>query len=45
MDFQYSSPLERSSWFYVTMSKDFKRLQYFSFETDFLENKNHCQKT
>ena len=31
--------------FYVTISEDFKRFQYFNFETDFVENENLFQKT
>ena len=31
--------------FYVTISENFKRFQYFNFETDFLENENFFQKT
>ena len=33
-----SPPFERSACFYVTISKSFKRFQYFNFETSFLEN-------
>ena len=31
--------------FYVTISGNFERFQYFYFETDFLENENPFQKT
>ena len=31
--------------FFVTVSENFKRFQYFNFEIDFLENKNFFQKT
>ena len=31
--------------FFVTVSENFKRFQYFNFEIDFLENKNLFQKT
>ena len=31
--------------FYVTISENFKRFQYFNFETDFQENENLFQKT
>ena len=44
-DFQISPPFERSTGFYVTISGNFERFQYFNFEIDFLENKNLCQKT
>ena len=44
-DFQNSPPFERSACFYVTISKSFKRFQYFNFETNFLENENLFQKT
>ena len=39
-DFQNSPPLERSASFYVTISENFERFQYFNFKTDFLENEN-----
>ena len=45
MDFLQSPPFERSACFYVTISGNFKRFQYFNFETDFLENENLFQKT
>ena len=45
MDFQKSRPFERSACFYTTIIKNFKRFQYFNFETYFLENKNFFQKT
>ena len=44
-DFQNSPPFKRSACFYVTMSENFKHFQYFSFETDFLENEDLFQKT
>ena len=31
--------------FFVTVSENFKRFQYFNFEIEFLENKNFFQKT
>ena len=31
--------------FYVTISGNFERFQYFNFETNFLENENLFQKT
>ena len=31
--------------FYVTISENFERFQYFNFEPDFLENKSLFQKT
>ena len=42
--FQNSPPFERSTCFYVTSSGNFKRFQYFEFETNFLENKSLFQK-
>ena len=42
--FQNSPPLERFACFYVTISGNFERSQYFNFETDFLENENLFQK-
>ena len=39
-DFQNSTPFERSAYFAVAVSKDFKRFQYFNFEADFVENEN-----
>ena len=44
-DFQNRPPFERSACFYVTISGNFERFQYFNFETDFLENENLFQKT
>ena len=44
-DFRNSPPFERSAWFYVTISESFKLLQYFNFETNFLEKDNLFQKT
>ena len=44
-NFQNSPPFERSTYFYVTISENFKRFQYFNFETNFLENENLFQKT
>ena len=44
-DFQNSLPFASSVCFYVTMSGDFERFQYFNFETNFLENKKNFQKT
>ena len=40
MDFQNSPPFARSACFYVTISRNFERFQYFAFETDFPKNKN-----
>ena len=40
-DFQNSLPSERSECFYVTISVNFERFQYFNFETDFLGNYKH----
>ena len=44
-DFQSTPPFERSAVFYVTISRNFERFQYFNFETDFLENENLFLKT
>ena len=45
MDFQNSPQFERSACFYVTISGNFERFQYFKFETNFLEIKSPFQKT
>ena len=37
-------PFERSPYFYVTMSENFKRFQWFNFERDFMENKTFFKK-
>ena len=39
-----SPSFERSAGFYVAISGNFERFQYYNFETDFLENKNLFQK-
>ena len=44
-DFQDNPPFKRSACFYVTISGNFDRFQYFNFEPDFLENENLFQKT
>ena len=44
-NFQNSPLFERSTCFYVTISGNFERFQYYKFETDFLEYENHFQKT
>ena len=44
-DFHNSPPFERSARFYVTISGNFGRFQYFKFETGFLENENLFPKT
>ena len=38
-------PIERSAYFYVTISERFKGFHYFNFERNFLENENFVQKT
>ena len=43
-DFQNGPLLERLACFYVTICWNFKRFQYFNFETDFLEKENHFKK-
>ena len=45
MDFQNIFPFKISAYFYVTISGNFERFQYFNFETDFLENEILFQKT
>ena len=45
MDFQNSLSFEKSACFYVMISENFEHLQYFNFETDFLENENFFHKT
>ena len=45
MDFLNDPPFERWACLYVTISENFKRFQYFNFETDYLENENLFQKT
>ena len=32
------------AWFYLTTTENFKRFQYFDFETNFLENENLFKK-
>ena len=32
------------TWFYLTITENFKRFQYFDFETNFLENENLFKK-
>ena len=44
-DFQNTPPFKRSACFLVTIGENFKRFQYFNFETDFLENENLFQKS
>ena len=44
-EFQNSPPFERSAYFYVIISGNFERFQYFNFEADFLENQNLFQKS
>ena len=45
MDFQNSPSFEKSTCFYVRISGNFERFQYFNFEIDFLENENLFPKT
>ena len=42
-DFQSGPPFDRRV--FVAINENFKRFQYFNFETDFLENENLFQKT
>ena len=44
MDFQNSPPFERCACFYVTVTENFKGIQYFNFETNSLKNENLFQK-
>ena len=44
-DFQNSRPFKRLACFYVTISGNFERFQYFDFELDFLKIKNLFQTT
>ena len=37
-DIQNIPPLEKSAWFYVTITGNFERFQYFNLETNFMEN-------
>ena len=39
-DFQNRPPIKRSAYFYMTITADFERFQYFEFETSFLKNEN-----
>ena len=43
-DFQNSPPFERLACFYVTVTGDFQRFQYFNTETSFLTMKRFSQK-
>ena len=44
-DFQNSRPFKRLACFYVTISGNLERFQYFDFELDFLKIENLFQKT
>ena len=39
-DFQNSPPFERTACFYVAITGNFERFQYFNFKTYTLENEN-----
>ena len=43
-DFQNSPPFEKLACFYLEITENFKRFQYFNFETDFLEKENQFKK-
>ena len=43
-DFQNSLPFERSAWFYVTITGNFERFQYFNFSARVLGNESLFQK-
>ena len=40
INFKNSLTFERSAFFYVTITGNLERFQYFSFETNFLKNAN-----
>ena len=44
MDFENSALFERSACFYVTITGNFERFQYFNFEANFLIRENFFQK-
>ena len=44
-DFQNSLPFKISACFYMTITREFERFQYFNFKTNFLKNENLFQKT
>ena len=44
-DFLNNPQFERSVYFYLTITGDVERFQYFIFEEDFLENENLYSKT
>ena len=44
-DFQNSPLFERSTCFYLTISENFERFEYFNFGTNFLENEGLFRKT
>ena len=44
-DFLSNPLLEQAGCFYVTITGDFERFQYFIFETRFIKNENFSQKT
>ena len=44
MDFQNSPLFERSACFYVTITGNFERFQYFNFEKNFLIRENFKKK-
>ena len=43
-DFQNNPPFERWSCFYVKITENFERFQYFNFEINFLKNKTLFKK-
>ena len=45
MNFENSLPFVRSACFYVRITGNFERSQYFNFETNVLKNENLFQKT
>ena len=43
MIFKIALRFKRSTYFYVAITRDFERFQYFNFETNFLKNENLCR--
>ena len=42
--FKNGYSLEKSAYFYVTITEKFERFQYFNFESNFVKIENHFQK-
>ena len=43
MIFKIALRFKRPTYFYVTITRDFERFQYFNSETNFLKNENLCR--